>query len=524
MLRFNRSAIRVAIGLLVALFFISLLPGKSDEDSNSWRWSFTWPSSEIDPIRRSTSLTEDYQPPIVHQTPDSASPARPEDVLLPTKLVSHQQGWNVLDNVYMANSTLYFLTDEPKKWPKLNLFTSSAHPLKWTDADKKAREPSEWDIAFISPQEAKARWGTRVMAVKDWTFYVNEPNQFLGHYYHWVGETFFAMQRVYASLDPQIDVKGTTKLPHPSRFVFRHIDYPEWIKWAPINWRVIQTLFPSASVETASQWEQRGNLTRDNRSVWRFDQMLMADRGAAFREQLHPGRNHRTASSAWEGTLNSSSRFWWEPVRRGVLRAAGVDETVIDRPSIWANWQGAFTGDQKPSQRDMDVLQKAPTLAPVVISYISRQRVRRRMIEADEAIFVKSVKELTARRKWKFNHVFMEELTPEQQLAIAAETTIMIGVHGNGLTHLLWMPLTPLTTVMEIFYPTGFAKDYEWTARVLGFTHYAIHNDTAYTHPTEPKVHYPNGFQGTQIPIHGPSVAKIIEDRIDGRLLPQPGW
>lgn len=45
---------------------------------------------------------------------------------------------------------------------------------------------------------------------------------------------------------------------------------------------------------------------------------------------------------------------------------------------------------------------------------------------------------------------------------------IMIGVHGNGLTHLLWMPLTPLTTVMEIFYPTGFAKDYEWTARVLG--------------------------------------------------------
>ncbi|KAG8987697.1 hypothetical protein FRB90_003205 [Tulasnella sp. 427] len=117
----------------------------------------------------------------------------------------------------------------------------------------------------------------------------------------------------------------------------------------------------------------------------------------------------------------------------------------------------------------------------------------------------------------------MEELTPEEQLAIAAETTIMIGVHGNGLTHLLWMPLTPLTTVMEIFYPGGFAKDYEWTARVLGFTHYAIHNDTAFTHPTEPKVNYPPGFQGTKIPVHGPSVAKIIEDRIDGRLLPQPG-
>ncbi|KAG8918794.1 hypothetical protein FRC01_001647, partial [Tulasnella sp. 417] len=176
MLRFNRSTIRVAIGLLVALFIVSLLQEKSDQNSSSWRFSFAWPSSDAEPGRRSTSLTDGYQLPTRPQTPDPWIPSRPEDLLPPTKLVSHQQGWNILENVYMANSTLYFLTDEPNKWPKLNLFTSSAHPLKWTEADKKAREPSEWDIAFISPQEANARWGSRVMPVKDWTFYVNEPN------------------------------------------------------------------------------------------------------------------------------------------------------------------------------------------------------------------------------------------------------------------------------------------------------------------------------------------------------------
>ncbi|KAG8979280.1 hypothetical protein FRB90_008119, partial [Tulasnella sp. 427] len=404
MLRFNRSAIRAVIGLLAALFLLSLLHENSDSGSSSWRWSFTWSSPAVDQVQPPTSQPKDLQVPIAHQASYASIKARPEDVLLPTKLVRHTQGWNILDNVYMANSTIYFLTDEPQKWPKLNLFTSSAHWLKWTAADKKAREPAEWDIAFISPKEAKERWGSRVMPVKDWTFYVNEPNQFLGHYYHWVGETFFAIQRLYASLDPQIDVHGHTRLPHPSRFIFRHVDYPEWIKWAPINWRVIQTLFPSAAVETSSQWEQRGNITRDNRSVWRFDAMLMADRGAAFREQLHPGRNHRTASSAWEGTLNSSSRFWWEPVRRGVLRAAGVDEEVVDRPAVWKDWKGAFIGEKKPSKGDLEVLKDAKTLAPVVISYISRQHGRRRMIEADEAGFVKSVKELAERRKWKFNH------------------------------------------------------------------------------------------------------------------------
>lgn len=122
--------------------------------------------------------------------------------------------------------------------------------------------------------------------------------------------------------------------------------------------------------------------------------------------------------------MNVTSRWWWEPVRRGVLAAAGVDEEIIDRPSVWQHWNGAITGDSKPTSADMEVLEKAQTEAPVVISYISRQRVRRRMIMEQEEVFVECVKELTSRRGWKFNHVFMEELTPEQQFAIAAETTV----------------------------------------------------------------------------------------------------
>lgn len=50
----------------------------------------------------------------------------------------------------------------------------------------------------------------------------------------------------------------------------------------------------------------------------------------------------------------------------------------------------------------------------------------------------------------------------------------MMGVHGNGLTSLLWMKPTQRSTVMEFFFPGGFAMDYEWTTRALGMVHYGF--------------------------------------------------
>jgi hypothetical protein len=40
-----------------------------------------------------------------------------------------------------------------------------------------------------------------------------------------------------------------------------------------------------------------------------------------------------------------------------------------------------------------------------------------------------------------------------------------------------------------------------------------------YTHPDTPRVDYPDGFQGTSIPVYGPAVAKLIEGRLDGTIV-----
>lgn len=113
---------------------------------------------------------------------------------------------------------------------------------------------------------------------------------------------------------------------------------------------------------------------------------------------------------------------------------------------------------------------------------------------------------------------------------------VLVGVHGNGLSHVLWLAPSRFLTVVEIFYPGGFAHDYEWTTRAMGGRHFGIWNDTYvflflhladivdnrssryFTHPNTPLVAYPEGFQGTRIPVYGPTVAKVLEDRLDGKF------
>ena len=53
----------------------------------------------------------------------------------------------------------------------------------------------------------------------------------------------------------------------------------------------------------------------------------------------------------------------------------------------------------------------------------------------------------------------------------------MLGVHGNGLSHLVFMKPSRVSAVIEMFYPGGFAHDYHWTSRALGMDHYAVWND-----------------------------------------------
>ena len=62
----------------------------------------------------------------------------------------------------------------------------------------------------------------------------------------------------------------------------------------------------------------------------------------------------------------------------------------------------------------------------VVISYISRQSSRRHLLEDDHAALVEALEEMTKKHGWELNVVQAEKLSKENQLAIAARTTVRV--------------------------------------------------------------------------------------------------
>jgi hypothetical protein len=310
------------------------------------------------------------------------------------------------------------------------------------------------------------------------------------------------------------------------RAIFPHSSNKGWRDNPGFNGYFLRAAFPSITVEVDVDWNDRvvatssGNHSAIDRA-WHFPYLLLADRSASFRGKLCGSQNQRVASEAVDALIARSkldqNAAWWRTIKHAVWRFAGVT-TGSEEGSVEGH--GLDVDPLTSTQPEFEETEK------IVITYISRQSSRRRLIPEDHEFLVKEVEALVQRKnaeitsggkEWELNVVKAEGMTKDDQIQLAARTTILLGVHGNGLTHLILMPRTNVSAVIEMFYPGGFAHDYEWTARALGMKHFGVWNDTYFTEKT-PKVAYPQGFQGTSIPVYGPNVASIIEKRIAGEL------
>jgi hypothetical protein len=245
----------------------------------------------------------------------------------------------------------------------------------------------------------------------------------INHYYHFAAELLFGAWRMYASLDKEIDKYGNTVLPDPTRMIFVHCGHQEWRDRPSMNQYFTYAAFPSISehwpvydhnagtltlyilgIETSLEWRDRSELTssREKQRVWRFPSVLLTDRSASFHGRFCGLQTQRTASEAFEATRNTSSNYWWEPIRRRVLAHAGVEQAVLDRAMSEERWK-----------------------KDIVITYISRQGgPRRRLRDRDHKALVSALLELGSRKGWVVNIVMAESLSREEQLQIAARTTV----------------------------------------------------------------------------------------------------
>ncbi|KAL4079337.1 hypothetical protein J3A83DRAFT_4208905 [Scleroderma citrinum] len=438
-------------GILLALLLVSLL----------------WVSGTNLGIResRSASLVQDAFPEVVGGGKDKLTGDREQwrvQLSWPTKekripqtnVVNHAPGWTIFDNLYVLNGTVYVVTDELETIPPRERMISTAINVRNGKEAVAARLPSDQEMRIISTEEARKIFGTAVGVIDGVTWLVNDPPQFITHYYHWAAELFFGFWRTYSSLDPSLPVTGHTPLAAIRRIWFAHTDSDHWRDYAHMNEWILRSAFPSLTSEYLNDWKERAELGRP----------FILDRAFTL-----PGSPH-----------------WWSTIRGDIVKFAGLDEDI-----------GSGTSHTP------------------VITYISRQEWGRRMLrQEDHEKLVEELNALRDKHGYEVNIVSMDKLSRIEQIRLAARTTIMMGVHGNGLTSLVWMYPSPRATVIEFFYPGGFAHDYEYTTRSLGMSYYGVWGNETFTSLDLPPVKYPEGFQGNDIPIDGTVVAKLCQDRI----------
>lgn len=435
-----------------------------------------------------------------------------------TRLIGHQPGWTIFENLYLCDGTLWVVTDDASSYPEMRLMTSTGLPANGDPGNEEAREPKGDELMYITPRDAREKWGDRIWEMEGVTWLFND-GQFIDHYYHFAAELFLGIWRTYASLGTDFGSDGSTTLPAPARSWFIRMTEQTWRDKPRFNSAILWSAFPSMSVLYQDDWADIKRSTSSGaQKAYLFPRAILADRSAAFRGP-HTAPVSRTVASAM--MMSDPGPWWWEPIRRQVLRFAGVNETTLD---FALEGYGAIDPVKFATDPDL-VKELTPPSREIgsnrekqLVTYISRQSSRRRLTTESHEDLVQALEKHSKAKGWELLIVEAEKLTKEEQLQIAARTTIMLGVHGNGLTHLLWMPPTPRSAVIEMFFPGGFARDYQWTAQNLGIRHFAIRHDTVATAPHEPKVDYPEGFQGTSITVVGEIVAQLIDDRLDGKL------
>ncbi|KAJ9119168.1 hypothetical protein QFC22_003660 [Naganishia vaughanmartiniae] len=113
-----------------------------------------------------------------------------------------------------------------------------------------------------------------------------------------------------------------------------------------------------------------------------------------------------------------------------------------------------------------------------VVTYLSRQEANHRKLNPDtHEELIMALKALEQEGLAEVNvEEFADADDKDDQVAKLSRTTILVGVHGNGLTNLIWM--TPDTygrsAVYEIQQPGMFTDDYAILSKALGIEHWII--------------------------------------------------
>ncbi|KXN82749.1 hypothetical protein AN958_02188 [Leucoagaricus sp. SymC.cos] len=372
-------------------------------------------------------------------------------------------GFSVFDNLVMCNGIFYIVTNNQ------SIFPSKDHIIRPPPPTHRGKfgsqDPNPEDIQFIIPDELAPLLGDSAMRFEGFSWINYDVSLFMNHYYHWWGEVILGGWRTYSLIG--LDADGTfhpERLRLPDRMLFPLVEEGKWRDKAGVDGPLMHAAFPRASFDERDHWLDliKLNLT------FVFERALIVNREAAH---SHPfgGRWFKMIAGTQElkvaefdpASSSPSHEGFWSPLRKSLTHnllgylpmfASLTDRAVISPASVRS---------KKP-----------------VVTYINRQGTNRRLTDESHQSLVDALRELEKEGVCEVQIVRFENVPLKEQVRLAARSSIMVAVHGNGLTHQLWMPPSARSAIIEIVYPQAYSFDYEMLARNMGHKHYTVWNDT----------------------------------------------
>ncbi|ORY35905.1 hypothetical protein BCR39DRAFT_512977 [Naematelia encephala] len=385
-----------------------------------------------------------------------------------TNYVNGIAGTTLWENIYLRNGTWYVVTSHPQSMPEVGTILC-AEPLP----ERKHIPAGPDRFQYINPSQASEILGKVAVRKAGLSMFFNDepgPNgqSFLAHYFH--SEVFLSAWRLVTSS------YGT--VPLPERLMYRTVP-EDWRDKAGLTTWFQQSVMPNTIIEDAPVWKDR----KASQTTFVFDRLVIVDRFSAHMFGHDVGLwNKMTADLP---TL-PVPKDWMLPLRNSLKNFVLAQGCELEREHA-----------------------RVP-----ILTYVNRQMTSRRLEAEDADLLLESLNQLHAKGEVEFHNAIMENMDRADQFCLALKSDILIGVHGNGLSHQLWMK--PGSAVLE---------DYALPADLMGHEYYAIHNDT-YLPRSEwilsdgRAMQQGKGFHSSNIRTHGPYIASLISRLAKDRSSP----
>ncbi|KAG6810988.1 hypothetical protein H0H92_009527 [Tricholoma furcatifolium] len=432
MIRVRRDRVTFA-SISIAIILITILSWKTDSPEAPHRNAaiVTKRPSLVSPQE---VLADDFDAEGPSHKDASAKDLRP--AIGPLTIIpkgAHSPGFTILDNLYLRNGTFYVITPDPSKFPPREDMISVPRGL----AERIDLTPTDKEMQFISPDDAEGTLGKYAIRTEGLSVMVYDPTEFMSHFYHWWGEIILGAWRILA-----FEGEKTQNVLTPRRFLMPFSIKGKFRDDPGVDGPLMRAAWPSTPIEESDYWEDL--IALDATVV--FERVMLINRAAAHR---HPWSGQWAKMIAGTMAVPAPENFW-EPIRTSLI-------------TNLLGYLPTPAGDPKTPHRA-----EKPSLKPLV-TYVSRQGAgARRLRQSDHEALIMAFADLEAEGVCEFREARMERMTVKEQVELAARSTVLIGVHGNGLTHQLWMAPSHRSAVFEIFDPEGFLFDYEMLARNVG--------------------------------------------------------